>query len=132
MKNQSVFWSEIKKVCKKNISKNNIIPTSWIDHFKSIHTPLNEDLPPICQEPDPNFSTDNFNYFNSPMTEIEIKKGINRLKLGKSSGPDGIVAELLKASLKFSTSFLTKYCNHLFNNALFPIEWSKSILIPIH
>ena len=132
MNNQSVFWSEIKKVCRKNRTKNNITPNSWINHFKSLHTPLSDDLPPICKEPNSNLLTDNYDYFDSPITDMEINKGINRLKPDKSPGPDGIVAELLKASLNFSTSFLTKYCNHIFNNALFPIEWSKSILLPIH
>ena len=65
------------------------------------------------------------------ITENDIENSIKKLKLGKSAGPDGIVPEVLKASLPISTSFLTAFCNYLFSNSIFPLEWAKSILVPI-
>ena len=35
-------------------------------------------------------------YFNAPFTMAELPKGIKHLKLCKSSGPNGLIAEMIK------------------------------------
>ena len=50
----------------------------------------------------------------------------------KSPGPDCVLGELLKNSQETVVPFLTSCVNHLFNNSLFPEQWAKALLVPIH
>ena len=50
----------------------------------------------------------------------------------KSPGPDCVLGELLKNSQETVVPFLTSYFNHLFNISLFPEQWAKALLVPIH
>ena len=43
-----------------------------------------------------------------------------------------MLGELLKNSQETVVPFLTSYFNHLFNISLFPEQWSKALLVPIH
>ena len=52
--------------------------------------------------------------------------------MAQSPGPDCVLGELLKNSQEVVVPFLTGYFNNLFSNSLFPEQWSKALLVPIH
>ena len=54
------------------------------------------------------------------------------MKLGKSSGLDGILAEMLKSAGNTLTWFLTDYFNELFKNGEYPDLWTQAVIVPIH
>ena len=135
LKDSSSFWAQIKKVCKKSTVNNQITPQQWITHFKSVFNSNSLEKPPICDEiildtPEPENIAPLTN-LDAPITTEEVAKGIKNLKTGKAAGPDGIGSEILKSSLPVIINFLTQLCNHIFQFGMFPVEWTKSILVPI-
>ena len=54
------------------------------------------------------------------------------IKSNKSPGTDRILNEMLKSSSLEITPFLISLFNHIFRNHIFPNEWKKSIIVPIH
>ena len=69
---------------------------------------------------------------DSPISQEEVKNAIEHLKLNKSPGPDGILAEMLKNSLEHILSLLVLLFNHLFDTGQYPSTWSVAIIVPIH
>lgn len=65
--------------------------------------------------------------------EITLEEVVNALKLAqksKSSGPDGIVYEMLKNSTQETTLILAKLFNNIKNNGQIP--WNTSWILPIY
>ena len=53
---------------------------------------------------------------DTDISELEVKKAIQRLKSGKAAGVDGVIAEMLQAAEQEITPFLTKYFSVLFSS----------------
>ena len=51
------------------------------------------------------------------------------LNCGKASGPDGVVAEMLKAGGVEVIQFLIKLSNYIDDNEIYSDEWSKEIVV---
>ena len=71
-------------------------------------------------------------FLDSGISEEEVKAAIRHLKNNKSPGPDGIMSEILKALDTAIVPFLVKYFNKLFSSGLYPTEWTKAIIVPLH
>ena len=69
---------------------------------------------------------------NESISEEEVIVAIRKLKNGKASGIDDISAEMLKKGGKNVQLFLTKLFNEIFEQGIYPQEWSKAIIIPIY
>ena len=103
----------------------------WFDHFKDVFAIK-----------DPNESQHEFEPFvlneeadhelNVEISEGEVQRAIINLKRGKACGVDSIAAEMLKAGGKVVYTFLTKLFNSIFDQGVYPLEWAKAIIIPIH
>ena len=65
------------------------------------------------------------------ISEVEIRTAITHLKKGKAAGPDGILAEMLKAAEPEILQYLEKYVNVMFVRGQFPVKWSKAIIVPL-
>ena len=65
------------------------------------------------------------------VSEEEVESIIKKLKPKKSSGPDEISAELLKAAGKVIITPLTFIINKSINESTFPTEWKQAIVHPI-
>ena len=50
----------------------------------------------------------------------------------KSPGLDGIVIELIKAATSFYIPMLYKLFNKILDSGIYPEDWCKAILCPIH
>ena len=62
----------------------------------------------------------------------EVTASIRNLEPGKSAGPDEIISEMLKHAHDSVIEFLIQLFNKLYDEGIFPTEWSKSIMVPIH
>ena len=56
---------------------------------------------------------------------------INKLKPRKAAGPDEIIGEMMKYVGKCVVDFLVERFNTLFNEGLFPDNWTESIIFPL-
>ena len=116
---------------------NDISSEEWLAHFKSVFgtSSCEDNLSENTSEDDNDDDTHASEYdaeLNQDIREDEVRAAIKNLKNGKSPGPDCVLVELLKNSQETVVPFLTSYFNHLFNNSLFPEQWSKALLVPIH
>lgn len=62
----------------------------------------------------------------------EIEEAIFKLKQNKSPGSDGISSEIVKALGEDGVAVLHDLCNAVWKTGEWPIEWTKSIFIPLH
>ena len=68
---------------------------------------------------------------DNPITEQEVRQAIKNLKTGKASALDNIWAEFLKYAENFVVPFLTKLFNKLYDTSYLPLDWCKSVIIPL-
>ena len=61
-----------------------------------------------------------------------IVKAINDLPLGKSPGPDGLVAEFFKQSIDISAPIITSLCNTIIASQDYPDQWATALLVPVY
>ena len=110
---------------------------NYFIYFKSI---FQKDIspPPICFESNQTayFTFDNQNEsflaLNSDISREEVENSLSMIKSNKSPGSDCILNEMLKSTYLEITPFLITLLNHIFRNNIFPNEWKKSIIVPIH
>ena len=62
----------------------------------------------------------------------EVEKAIKELKCGKSSGEDGITAEMLKAGGRVVVEWMMRICFVCMSVGRVPEEWRTSIVVPIY
>ena len=65
------------------------------------------------------------------VTEEEVLRYVNNIKIDKSSGIEGINSRVLKDCFKICNFELTYLFNTSFDTSMFPIKWAKSIITPI-
>ena len=83
-------------------------------YSQSIHVPFNDECPPdlLC-------------------TEAEVMKMLQSLDTTKSSGPDGISAQMLKSTAHSITPSVTQLFNLSITAGIFPDKWKHSYIVPI-
>ena len=75
---------------------------------------------------------DDFDLLNVVIEDGEIRAAIKELQRGKSAGEDGIINELFIYGEAALTPYLTVLFNFVFENGIFPNEWTKGLLVPLH
>ena len=63
-------------------------------------------------------------------SEEEVAAAIKGLKMGKTSGPNGVVIEMMKAAGGFGSRWMTDL-NNIVKEGCIPDDWRKSILVPL-
>ena len=66
------------------------------------------------------------------ISEEEVAAAIKGLKIGKASGPTGVVNEMMKESDGFGTRWMTDLINNIVKEGCVPDDWRKSILVPVY
>jgi hypothetical protein len=66
---------------------------------------------------------------DKPFCVKEIKKCINKLKIGKSAGPDLIGNEIIKFSSSTTCKAITKLFNLILETGQYPKQWGKSYTV---
>ena len=69
---------------------------------------------------------------NQEITADEVQKAVTNFKPGKACGLDNVLAEMLKAGGQEVILFMTKLFHTIFYKGIYPSEWAKAIIIPIH
>lgn len=135
--NPKLFWREVKQISgnKKQGICDDISEAEWHDHFKKLfneNTVIEKDLAfeeQITVAP----TNDNELCFdlNKPISAVEVREAINKLKARKACGIDTILAEMLKLSGETTVIFFTKLFNRIFDYGTYPSDWAKAIIVPI-
>lgn len=128
-----LFWRDIKSILSSFNCNNYIDIDTWYRYFINIFQ-IHRPDPPICHEPiTPYVNTDvEIECLNSCITEEEVLICIENLKQKKSPGPDQISNEMLTSATNRIAPFLFHAFQYLFYHGIFPLEWCKSTIVPIH
>ena len=126
-----IFWGEIRKCRRAKTIHGNISTESLLEQFiKLLNSDIHDDH--SVDSPADDVNTVHDELLDSEITEDEIRKAIRRLKSGKAAGADQVINEFLKSTERVILPFLVKLCNAIFNQSIFPEEWTKSIIVPLH
>lgn len=127
--NPSTFWSKVRSLIsgRKADSSNRIDLLTWQQHFETLFK-QNDCINVVILDETP---VDNGHTLNAKISEQEILEAINKLKIGKAEGIDGILTEMLKASKPLITNFLTILFNTIFDKGQYPSHWAKAVIVPI-
>ena len=127
------FWKTIKANNKVSTRKTEISNSDWVNYFRTLFSPP-ETRPEINQDhPLQNITQDtNTDCLDIPITEMEIRRAISKLKSDRSGGPDGLCIEMFKFVIDDIIQFLVLLFNDIYNTGLFPEDWCESIISPIH
>ena len=60
-----------------------------------------------------------------------MTESIRKLKQGKASGLDNVLAEMLKSAGALLTPFLTECFNKIFKSGSYPDMWTRAVIAPI-
>ena len=132
--NPKLFWQAIKG---NNVSQptpentDSLSNEEWFQYFATLFSE------PEAEANFPNAhilrnitKDNNIDSLEQPITEQEIRNSIQNLSINKSGGPDGLCIEMFKATLDTTLPYLHSFFNGF--NGLFPEDWCKSIISPIH
>ena len=124
--NQDVVGDKCVKDDSGNLSfDNEAKKVAWKQHYKRL---LNEEFSwnPEDLTADP---------VVGPPIHIDVEmvvKAITKMKTGKSVGPSGIVAEMLKASGDTGARLVADLANDMVRNGVIPSDWEDSFIINIY
>lgn len=123
------YWKLLNKSdsCKPVVQK--ISLDVFTEHFKKLNQGNNTT---DGLEIDPNLISENNLELNSEITEPEVLKCLNSLKLNKACASDLILNEFLKYSRSNMLTAFTKLFNVIFNTGFIPEAWSQGIISPIY
>lgn len=135
LNDSKAFWNAIRSVRPRAGAPENISRDQWFNHFKKVFDSdaINNSNEEEVAEPEAyDYLNPNDNMLNEPILENEIISAIQSLKSNKAPGPDGLIGEFYKNGREHILPFLIKFFNYIFDNGLFPDNWSLSILQPLH
>ena len=104
---------------------------TFAEHFKKLNTVSSDDLEQLYSFEPSKVSQHNLE-LNIPITEQEVLKSINSLKMNKACASDLILNEFLKSSKSKMLTAFTKLFNIVFNSGHVPDDWSQLIISPIY
>ena len=104
---------------------------TFAEHFKKLNTVSSDDLEQLYSFDPSKVSQHNLE-LNIPITEQEVLKSINGLKMNKACASDLILNEFLKSSKSKMLTAFTKLFNIVFNSGHVPDDWSQGIISPIY
>jgi hypothetical protein len=130
------FWEALRSVRPRPSCQPNISKAQWFNHFQSVFSSdvsledAGDDDDDIVDAPNEHEQADVI--LNGNILECEVVNAIKALKVNKAAGPDKFIGEFYKNSVDCILPFLVKFFNNLFNNGLFPDEWTLAVLQPLH
>lgn len=139
-KDVNKFWKSI-KMNSNNQNTCSISPAQWKIYFESLldcnnsDEEVNEMFVTSVQEHDINCDEcymNNVQILNGEITPDEILSVINELSNDKAPGVDGLSAEFYKYAKHVLLPHLCILFNSIFDKGVFPTEWCKAIICPLH
>ena len=126
------YWSLLNKA---DNSKSQVVQKvsieTFAEHFKKLNLKNNNDENSTYQF-DPSTVSEHNLELNSAISEEEILKCLNHLKLNKACSSDLILNEYLKASKSKMLTAFNNFFNLVFNTGIIPDEWSQGMISPIY
>ena len=119
------------KAQKKANCTSSIPRNDWYGHFENLFNTGVENLPSEYSENEGESSVVD-EFLDSDVIEEEVKATVRHLNNNKSPGPDGTMSEILKALDTAIVPSLFTYFNELFSFCLYPTEWTKTMIVPLH
>ena len=101
------FWKIIKMSHRVSANKNEISNNDWINYFQTLFS--SPDTQPEINHYHPLHiivQDNNTDCLDLPITEIEIRQAISKLKSDRSGGPDGLCIEMFKSVTDDISQFL--------------------------
>ena len=137
IKNSSDFWKQVRACCgeRKPELSENIERQGWFDHFQQLFSQADGGSSRECSELGDEVSEIldlDSDVLNQPISEAEVRAAVSKLKTGKACGLDNILAEMLKLGGSKISMILVTYFNNLFDKGIYPRDWAKAIIVPIH
>ena len=119
---------------KKSGDTDSVNSSDWLEHFKSLLGPkINQTTYMSYLE---NYVKENrmsvVSELDQPITVVEVKRNIKRLKNNKATAFDAVSNEMLKAGCNILGQPLAIFFNAIAESETFPSEWKKDILGPLH
>ena len=126
------YWGLLNKTeSSRNTTMQKLSLETFAEHFKKLNTVSSDDLEQLYSFDPSKVSQHNLE-LNIPITEQEVLKSINGLKMNKGCASDLILNEFLKSSKSKMLTAFTKLFNIVFNSGHVPDDWSQGIISPIY
>ena len=121
-------WEQIRNLSgrKAKISNCTASQSEWAEYFKQL---LNRPPPEQTYLPEP--AASDLPISVKPVEVEEVAEAIKTLKRGKSTGVDGVTAELLKDGGEVFTGMLHKFVAAVFEGEDPPRAWRQVTIVPI-
>jgi len=135
------YWNKISTDTAYSVSTNGISLETFETYFNSIQSPpdnafANFDMEFLnkieeylrCYE---DSSLIDLTLIDQPITLCEVQESLDRLKLGKAPGVDGICNEFYKYLSSHLSKPLTLVFNYIWKQGIYPDKWSEGIIQPL-
>ena len=113
----------------KLITDRNKVMKRWTEYVKDLFTDNNRYEKSTLEELKRRTLPQEVTEVDDGILREEVEKAIKKLKNNKSTGPDGIPAELIKAGGNQVIEEVHRICEDIWNTGRWPQDWCKSTLI---
>ena len=121
------FWRAVSKYTREKPAMGNITLREWETYFKRLFVSPSGQLTYEI--------TRDWNVINDELdldiSIQEVTKALNGVKTNKAAGYDGIPGDFYRVLQKELSNIIVYMFNKFFDGACFPLEWSKSLIVPI-
>lgn len=69
---------------------------------------------------------------NNCFTEVENKKAIHKLKIGKAAGGDRVINEYIKSTVEIFLPVYVTLFNRILDTSVIPEDWLLGLIVPIY
>ena len=135
--NAKDYWKLLKNLCSSNAPKT-LTSQHFAEYFKAINNPdstffqADDDVLLYNERYVKGELEVMFQELNVEISLNEIRKGVQSLKCGKSSGPDLLLNEFLKYGINSLIEYMHILFNKIFDTGIFPDAWGEGYIVPLH
>ena len=121
------FWKTVKDLRKKDKhTETDVNPKEMMSHFQNLNMKRSSE-----QNEPPNAARVNIPDLDREISVTEVEEVLNKLKVNKAPGEDGIPPGVFKALDNTLTEMLAALFNNVMTSGEYPNCWSTGIICPI-
>jgi hypothetical protein len=129
------FWKFFSKR-KKTVGSDLVSSEDFFTYFTKLESEINtvsdENVNTFVQNEDFDGEDCVFDELDCAITIEEVLAAVKKLKHSKAPGIDGLLNEYFIEGIDVLGPYLCQLFNSIFDSGVFPEEWTKGILIPLH
>lgn len=127
------FWSEIKKFKSSAKGSSKLNEHDFFQHFKNLY---GDDNVFCVDDIDEQVNTDTdhdsvIDELDNDFSVDEVERALSSLKRGKSGGIDLLIPEIFIECKHTLAPVLRDLFNYMYANSIYPINWTKGIIVPV-